>query len=84
MKLILEAVGQRPFIVVTPMRRYATTPCCESSSHVTNFSDVSFDEKIESDLENVRKNMRSWLFVDNIRRAVVLGPVPLIAKMGCS
>ena len=31
MKPIMEAVGQRPFIVITPMRRYTTTPCCESS-----------------------------------------------------
>ena len=26
--------------------------------------------------------MRSWLFSDHIRRAVVLGPAPLIVKMG--
>ena len=37
---------------------------------------------MESDLEDARKNMRSWLFADNIRRAVVLVLGPLMAKMG--
>ena len=37
---------------------------------------------MECELEDVRKNMRSWLFADNIRRAVVLGPALLMAKMG--
>ena len=83
MKPILKAVGQRPFIMVTPMRRYATKPgCCVSSGHVTNFSDEAYNEKMESDIEDVRKTMRSWLFADNIKRVVVIGPGPMMAKMG--
>ena len=82
MKPLVEAVGQRPFIIITPMRRYATSPCCENTGHVTNFRETNYDEKMESELEDVRKNMRSWLFSDNIRRAIVLGPGPLMAKMG--
>ena len=37
---------------------------------------------MESGLEDARKNMRSWLFADNIRRSVVLGPAPMMSKMG--
>ena len=37
---------------------------------------------MESDLEDARKNMRSWLFANNIRRAVVLVLGPLMAKIG--
>ena len=37
---------------------------------------------MERDLEEVRKNMRGYIFGDNVRRAVVLGPAPLMAKMG--
>ena len=47
MKPIMEAVVQRPFIVITP--------CCESLGYVTNFSETSYDEKMESELEDVRK-----------------------------
>ena len=37
---------------------------------------------MENDLEEVRVNMRSWLFGDNIRRVVVLDPAQLMTKMG--
>ena len=82
MKPILEAVGQKPFIIVTPMRRYACSTCCENGSHITNYNAEDYDESMETGLEEVRKNMRSFIFVDNVRRAVVLGPGPLMAKMG--
>ena len=82
MKPILVAVGQKPFIVVTPMRRYSSSTCCENVSHITNFNAEDYDESMERDLEEVRKNMRSFIFANNVRRAVVLGPGPLIAKMG--
>ena len=82
MKPILEAAGQKPFIVITPMRRYAINPCCANQEHVTNISSESYEEKMENDLEEVRVNMRSWLFGDNIRRAVVLDPAQLMTKMG--
>ena len=82
MKPILEAAGQKPFIVITPMRRYAINPCCANQEHVTNISSESYEEKMENDLEEVRVNMRSWLFGDNIRRVVVLDPAQLMTKMG--
>ena len=49
---------------------------------MTNFSDEAYNEKMESDIEDVRKTMRSWLFADNIKRVVVIGPGPMMAKMG--
>ena len=82
MRPLLEAVGQKPFVIVTPMRRYARSTCCESSLHITNFSNEDYNNIIERDLEEVRKNMRSFIFGDNINRAVVLGPGPLMAQMG--
>ena len=67
MKPILEAVGQKPFVVVTPMGRYVSSPCCENVEHVTNFREAEYGSNMER---------------DNVRRAVVLGPAPLMAKMG--
>ena len=52
--------------------------------HLTNLSSENYEETMESSLEDARKNMRSWLFADNIRRSVVLGPVPMMTKMGAS
>ena len=80
MKPILEAAGQKPFIVITPMRRYAINPCCTNQEHVTNISSESYEEKMENDLEEVRVNMRSWLFGDNIRR--VVASAQLMTNMG--
>ena len=37
---------------------------------------------MENDLQEVRVNMRSWLFGDNIRRVVVLAPAQLMTSMG--
>ena len=82
MKPILEAVGHKPFVVVTPMGRYVSSPCCENVEHVTNFREAEYGSNMERDLEEVRKNMRGYIFGDNVRRAVVLGPAPLMAKMG--
>ena len=38
---------------------------------------------MERDLEEVRKNMRGFIFGDNVRRAVVLGSAPLMGVDCC-
>ena len=76
MKPIQKAVGQTPIVILTPMRPYAQSTCCENSNHITT---------MEKDLEDVRKNMRSFILADNVRRAfraMVVGPWPLMTKMG--
>ena len=36
-KPVLQAAGERPFVVITPMGRYLSAPCCDKESHITNF-----------------------------------------------
>ena len=50
MKPIMEAVGQKPFNIVTPMRRYASSTCFENGSHITNFGLDDYDENMKRDL----------------------------------
>ena len=64
-----------------PMLRYVGASCCESGDHLTNKSEPGFQNALVEDLEEMRKNFRSFLFADNIRRAVVMNPTHVMLGM---
>ena len=78
LKPIMAAGGDAPFIIITPMLRYVAGPCCESTEHLTNRSELSYLSNMMDGLEDVRRNFRSFLFSDNIRRAGVIIPSPIV------
>ena len=77
-KPVLAAAGQKPMVIVTPIPRYVSAPCCNEPDHVTNFQDHEFADSLRDKLEEIRTNWRSFLFADNIRRAGVINPTPLL------
>ena len=84
-KPILAASGNKPFLLLTPMLRYVAASCCDSGDHLTNKSEPVFQNALVEELEEGRKNFRSFLFADNIRRAVVMNPthIMLHGEGGC-
>ena len=81
-KPVLQAAGERPFVVITPMGRYLSAPCCEKDSHITNFRSENYEEGLLANLEEVKKNFRGFLFSDNIRKTLVLDLGPVLEKLG--
>ena len=77
-KPALAAAGVKPIIIVTPIPRYMSAPCCEDADHMTNYGDQDFGDNLRDNLEEIRSNFRSYLFADNIRRAGVINPTPLL------
>jgi len=77
-KPVLAAAGAKPIIIVTPFPRYMSAACCTDPEHMTNYGDQDFGDNLRDKLEEMRSNMRSYLFSDNIRRAGVINPTPLL------
>jgi hypothetical protein len=56
------------------------SPCCSDPSHVTNFREDGYTDKVMASLDDMRNNYRSFLFTDRIRRASVINPAPLMEE----
>ena len=81
LKPVMAAGGEVPFIFITPMPCYMSGTSCDSEEHLTNRSGPGIVNNLLDGLEDVRRNFRSFLFNDNIRRAGVINPCPLIEGM---
>ena len=79
LKPVLSAVGDIPIVIITPLPRYAVAPCCDAASHITNYREPDYLERLLSDLREVRSNFRSCLFSDKVRRASLVDPTPVAA-----
>ena len=77
LKPVMAASGDIPFILITPMQRYVAGSCCEYDEHLTNRREPGYVSAMLDGVEDVRRNFRSFLFSDNIRRAGVINPSPL-------
>ena len=81
LKPVLKAVGGRLMVVITPMPRYLKTRCCEDTDHLTNFREDDYGPGMKTKLDELRVNVGTFLFTDNIRRAAVINPAPIMEKM---
>ena len=63
------------------MLRYVNAACCEDEDHLTNKDEPDFYSGLVEELDEIRRNFRSYLFADNIRRAGVLNPTILMQTM---
>ena len=68
-------------VVITPMPRYLKTRCCEDTDHLTNFRKDDYGPGMKTKLGELRVNVGTFLFTDNIRRAAVINPAPIMEKM---
>ena len=80
-KPVFRVAGSVPLVVLTPMFRYVAGRCCGDEDHLTNAGDPEFESDLAAKLDEVRINMRTFLFMDNIRCANVINPTPLMTKM---
>jgi hypothetical protein len=72
LKPILDTMGKRPCLIVSPMPRFIIDRCCKDARHVSNRLDPFFqDDQLDQldQLEGVRRHLKAYMF--NHRRGNV-------------
>jgi hypothetical protein len=72
MRPILDAVGRRPCIVISPMPRYVTDGCCQNPEHVKNRSEHFYRDDMQRQLDGVARSIKNFLFKTHRRNMRVL------------
>jgi hypothetical protein len=71
---ILDSVGKKKTLLMSPLPRYITAPCCNNPRHTTNRSDHLFKENMDIQLDSLRRNLRDHVFSLNKRNIKILDP----------
>jgi hypothetical protein len=62
LKPVLDKIGNRPCIIVSPMPRFITQGCCQDVRHVANRLDRGYKQNMERQLEGVAKKFKNLLY----------------------
>ena len=81
---LLEIVGGRKTIIVSPIPRYLVLGCCPDPDHAGNRSSPDFRCGLESAVIECRKNVKDFCFRHGLRNVRVIGPWPALRAMGNS
>jgi hypothetical protein len=73
-KPILDLVGNRRGIMISPMPRYWSKPCCDSVDHVKNIKDSTYKTVLSASLKEAKQNLKDFLFSEGRRNFRVLDP----------
>jgi hypothetical protein len=71
---IMEMVKEIPVVFIAPMARYFKNGCCDEKSHISNRFQRSFRDDINKQLADLTKNVKNFMFMNNLRNVVVLDP----------
>jgi hypothetical protein len=78
MKPVLDAVGNKLAIFVTPLPRYVISGCCEDPTHVSNREDRHFRSDMNLQLEGLRRTVKNFLFNTGRRSIRILDTTTVI------
>jgi hypothetical protein len=78
LKRVVDEFVDFDVFIITPVTRYAASPCCTSLEHVTNFGDPDFLSTIISDLTKLKFQLRK-----KFQPAVVIDGIELACGSGC-
>jgi uncharacterized membrane protein YgcG len=73
-KPLLEATAGHKTVMVGPMPRFVTGGCCTEPGHMPNRTQPGFLDNMVKELEEVHKQVRDFLFVENLRHVRVMNP----------
>jgi hypothetical protein len=73
-KPILGLVGKRRGIMISPMPRYRSKPCCDNVDHFKNLKDTSYKSILSASLKEAKQNLKDFLFTDGRRNFRVPDP----------
>ena len=82
MKNIFEAAGTRPKIIVSPVPRFLSKPCCDSVDHMPNFREEDFRTKMLEAVQECRRNLKDFGFRLGLRNFRVVSPWSCVQHIG--
>jgi hypothetical protein len=59
---ILDAIGKRPCLFVSPLPRYIIDGCCKDARHVSNRLDPFFHDDQLDQLDGVKRHLKAYMF----------------------
>jgi hypothetical protein len=71
---LLKALGGSKKLVLTPMARYWVTPCCDDTSHLTNYRNPGFLPRLGESVAALRDHICDALFTRRVANFWVLCP----------
>jgi hypothetical protein len=71
---LLKALGASKKLVLTPMARYWVSPCCDDTSHLTNYRNPGFLPRLGDSVAALRDHIRDALFTRRVANFRVLCP----------
>ncbi len=80
LKKILDKVKSDLKVVVPPVPRYVFGGCCEKPGHATNVRSEGYAEKVVSEVQGVRKELKEGLLKRGIDKTWVSGCLDFLDK----
>ena len=74
---LLRAGGEGVKIVVAPMPRYITAPCCSNKKHVTNFGERKYGKQMGDRLADIGEWVKEFVYGKRINNFQVFCPTSL-------
>jgi hypothetical protein len=59
---ILDVIGKRPCLFVSPLPRYVIEGCCQDARHVSNRLDPFYQDDQLDQLDGVRRHLKAYMF----------------------
>jgi hypothetical protein len=62
LKPVIEAIGKRPCILVSPLPIFVVDGCCQDANHITNRQERDYRANLESQLDGVATKFKNLLY----------------------
>jgi hypothetical protein len=71
---LLDLVDKWKGLIVAPIPRYWNRGCCENEHHATNVGDTNYKQDMLEALQEVKRNLKDFLWHDGKRNIKVVDP----------
>jgi hypothetical protein len=81
LKPLLDLVGKRRGIVISPLPLYVVTGCCSNPEHCSNRRLLDYEQQQQQSLDILKRSIKDFLFCQGLRFIRVLDPLVDIRGM---
>jgi hypothetical protein len=73
-KPLVDIFEKKKVFFITPLPRYVVAGCCSNEDHCVNRREPGYKNRIQQGLEDIRRNLKDFLFHKGKRNVKVLDP----------
>jgi hypothetical protein len=73
-KPLLDIFEKKKVFIITPLPRYVVAGCCGNADHCTNRRGPGYKARMLQGLEDIRRNLKDFLFHKGKRNVKVVDP----------